>query len=360
MSTEPVNVFDFEPLARAKMERSAFDYLAGGAEAEVTLRANRAAFEEIFLRPRYLVDVSQRELSTTVLGTPISFPVMLAPTAYQKLEHPEGELASARAAGAAGTIMLVSTFATYSLEQIVSVATGPLWFQLYTYRDRRTTEWLIRRAEKAGYRVLCVTIDLPVVGRRELDIRNNFTLPEGMELKNLVGAGTEELPKDVDGSALKAYDVLLESGLTWRDIDWMRTVTSMPIVIKGILTAEDARLAAQHGAVGVVVSNHGGRQLDGAPPTIEVLPEIVQEVGSEIEIYLDSGIRRGSDVLKALALGARAVLVGRPFLWGLAAEGEVGVRRVLEILREELDTALALVGKRSVAEIDASILYPLK
>ena len=354
---DPVNVFEFEPLARAKMERTAWDYVQGGSEDEVTLRANRSAFEKIFLRPRYLVDVRQRDLSTLVLGQPISFPLLLAPTAYHRLAHPEGELATARAAGACGTIMILSTFATTSLEDVMRVATSPLWFQLYTYRDRQTTEWLIRRADAAGYRALVVTIDLPILGRRERDLHNNFTLPEGMELSNLVGTGMEQVPKPIDGSALAAYDELLAEGLTWKDIDWMRSITSMPLVLKGVMTAEDAQLAVEYGAAGIIVSNHGGRQLDGAPATIDVLPEIVDAVGGQIEILLDGGVRRGTDVLKAIALGAKAVLIGRPYVWGLAANGEAGVRRVLELLREEFDTALALVGKRSVAEIDASILF---
>ncbi len=357
LTPEPVNVFEFESLARAKMEPSAFEYFAGGAEDEVTLRANRAAFEKIFLRPRYLVDVSHRDLTTNVLGQPISFPVLLAPTGYQCLAHPDGELATARAAGASGTIMVVSTVATYSLEEIAAAA-RPLWFQLYSYKDKRINERLIRRAEKAGYRALCLTIDVPVLARRERDLRNCFALPQGMQASILADMELGAAPQSAEGSSRVSYSGLVfDAALTWNDVDWMRTVTAMPLVIKGVLTPEDARLAVEHGAAGIVVSNHGGRQLDGVPAAIDALPEIVAEVGGEIEIYLDSGVRRGTDVLKALALGAKAVLIGRPFLWGLAVDGEAGVQRVLEMLRHELDTALGLVGKRSVAEIDASILF---
>ena len=358
MTPEPVNVFEFESLARAKMEPTAFEYFAGGAEDEVTLRANRSAFEKILLRPRYLVDVSSRDLTANVLGQPISLPVLLAPTGYQCLAHPDGELATARAAGASGTIMVVSTVCTYSLEEIAAAAAGPLWFQLYSYKDRRINERLIRRAEKAGYRALCLTIDVPVLARRERDLRNSFALPQGMQASILADMELQATPQSAQSSGRASYSGLVfDAALTWNDVDWMRTITAMPLVIKGVLTPEDARLAVQHGAAGIVVSNHGGRQLDGVPAAIDMLPEIAAEVGGEIEIYLDSGVRRGTDVLKALALGAKAVLIGRPFLWGLAADGEAGVRRVLELLRHELDTALGLLGKRSVAEIDASILF---
>lgn len=358
MPAEPVNVLEFEARARAKMDPVTFEYFAGGAEDEVTLRANRSAFEKIPLRPRYLVDVSDRDLTTTVLGQPLSLPVLLAPTGYQRLAHPDGELAVARAAGALGTIMVVSTVSTYSMEEIAAAATGPLWFQLYSCKDKRMNERLIRRAEQAGYRVLCLTIDVPVLARRERDLRNCFSLPSGMRPSILEDMELQATPQSAQRSGGASYSGLVwDPTLTWNDVDWMRTVTAMPLVLKGVLTPEDGRLAVQHGAKGIVVSNHGGRQLDGVPAAIDVLPEIAAEVGGEIEIYLDSGVRRGTDVLKAVASGAKAVLIGRPFLWGLAADGEAGVRRVLELLRYELDTALALVGRRSVAEVDASVLY---
>jgi 4-hydroxymandelate oxidase len=354
---DPVNIFDLETAARAKMEPSAYDYFAGGAEDEVTLRANRAAFEKILFRPRYLVDVSNRDLTTTVLGQPISIPVLLAPTGYQCLAHPDGELATARAASASGTIMVVSTVSTYSLEEIAAVA-GPLWFQLYSYKDKGINERLIRRVEKVGYRALCLTIDVPVLARRERDLRHRFSLPQGMRASILADKELDVTLQSGEDTGRVSYSGLaFDAALTWNDVDWMRTITAMPLVIKGVLTPEDARLAVEHGAAGIVVSNHGGRQLDGVPAAIDVLPEIAAEVGGEIEIYLDSGVRRGTDVLKSLALGAKAVLIGRPFLWGLAVDGEAGVRRVLDMLRHELDTALGLVGKRSVAEIDAGILY---
>lgn len=357
MDIDPANLSDFETLARARIEVPLFDFYAGGAEDEVTLRRNRAAFEHILLRPRYLRDISTRTLTTHVVGEQISFPVLLAPTGYQGLVHQEGELAVARAASSCGTIMVVSTVSSYSLEDIARACTGKLWFQLYCYSERRITEWLIRRAEKAGYAALCLTVDVPVLGRRERDTHNNFNLLD-LSVRNLSIATEMELPAGLEVPEVLAYQAAhFDTRLTWEDVAWIRSLTSLPLVIKGILTPEDARLAVEYGAAAIVVSNHGGRQLDGVPATIEVLPEIIAEVGNEIEVLLDGGIRRGTDVLKALALGARAVLIGRPFLWGLAVHGEKGVQQVLEMLRTELDTALALVGLCSTQEVDRRILY---
>ncbi len=357
MCAGPVNLSDFETLARTKMEAPLFDFYAGGAEDEITLRRNRVTFEKILLRPRCLRDISARVLATKVLGQQVSFPVLLAPIGYQGLMHPEGELAVARAAASCGTIMMTSTVTTYSLEDIARAVNGLLWFQLYCYSDRRISEWLIRRAEEAGYTALCLTIDMPVLGRRERDMRNRFNLLD-LNVRNLSVATEMNLPANLEAAEVVAYQSAhFDPRLTWEDVDWIHSLTSLPIVIKGILTPEDARLAVEHGAAAIVVSNHGGRQLDGVPASIEVLPEIAAEVGNQTEVLLDGGIRRGTDVLKALALGAKAVLIGRPFLWGLAVDGENGVRRVLEMLRTELDTALALVGLCSTQEIDSRIIY---
>lgn len=354
---DPINVSEYEPLARARMEPSAWDYYCGGSDDEVTLRASRAAFERIQLLPRMLVDVSQIDLATTVLGAPVSMPILVAPTAHHRLAHDEGECATARGTGAAGTLMAVSTMATQSLEAVAQAATGPLWFQLYVYRDRAVSESLARRAEATGYRALALTVDTPRIGRRERDVRNGFGLPPGMTLANFAGSYAQEPEAEPGQSGLAAYATsLIDPSLTWEALAWLKSVTRMPIVVKGVLTAEDARLAVEHGADAIIVSNHGGRQLDGAPATIDVLAEVVDAVGGRCEVYLDSGIRRGTDALKALALGARAVLVGRPVLWGLAVNGEDGVRHVLDLLRAELELAMALAGRPTLASVDRSIV----
>lgn len=358
---EPINVQEYEPLARAKLEPAHWDYFAGGSDDELTLYRNRAAFDRITLRPRMLVDVSELALSTTVLGTRVAMPILVAPTAYHCLAHTEGECASARAASEAGTIFTASTMATRSLEEIAEAATGPLWFQLYVYKERDISERLIRRAEAAGYQALVVTVDVPRLGNREQDRRNGFALPPYLHLANFAAAEdnthlqTEPGQSGVAVHAAAHFDLTL----TWDAVGWMRSVTSLPILVKGILTEEDAALAVRQGVDGIIVSNHGGRQLDSVPAAIEALPEVVAAVRaaeSACEVFVDGGIRRGTDVLKALALGARAVLVGRPVIWGLAAEGSAGVRRVLEILRNELDLAMALAGRPTIASIDETLV----
>ncbi len=358
---EPINVQEYEPLARAKLEPTHWDYFAGGSDDELTLCRNRAAFDRITLRPRMLVDVSELDLSTTVLGTRVAMPILVAPTAYHCLAHEEGECASARAAGEAGTIFTASTMATRSLEEIAEAAAGPLWFQLYVYKERDISERLIRRAEAAGYQALVVTVDVPRLGNREQDRRNGFALPPYLHLANFAAAEdnthqqTEPGQSGVAVHAAAHFDLTL----TWDAIGWMRSVTSLPILVKGILTEEDAALAVRQGVDGIIVSNHGGRQLDSVPAAIEALPEVVAAVRaaeSACEVFVDGGIRRGTDVLKALALGARAVLVGRPVIWGLTAEGSAGVRHVLEILRNELDLAMALAGRPTIASIDETLV----
>jgi 4-hydroxymandelate oxidase len=356
-SVDPINISDYEPLARERMEPSAWDYYRSGSDDEVTLRETRAAYERIQLRPRMLVDVSTCDLATTVLDTPVSMPILVAPTAYHRLANDEGECATARGAGSAGTLMVVSTLATQPVEDVAQAATGPLWFQLYVYRDRAVSESLARRAEASGCRALVLTVDTPRLGRRERDIRNGFGLPPGLHLANFAGGYADEPTMKPGESGLAAYaNSLFDTSLTWEAVDWLRSVTSLPVLLKGILTAEDAHLAIEHGAAGIIVSNHGGRQLDGVPPTIVALPEVVDAVAGRCEVYLDGGIRRGTDVLKALALGARAVLVGRPVLWGLAARGEEGVRHVLDLLRIELALVMALSGRPTLASIDRSLV----
>lgn len=352
-----LNLDEFEPLARARMTPSAFGYVAGGADDEATLRRNRAAFGRFLLRPRVLGGFDRPELSTTVLGQQIALPVLLAPTAFHRLACDDGELAAARAAHAAHTILIASTLATRSLESIAAAAGGPLWFQLYWYRDRRLTEALVRRARAAGYTALCLTVDTPVLGRRERDLRQGFALPEGLEMANFTGSHRAEMPEVPAGYSLTAYIAdQLDPSLSWQDLDWLRSLTDLPLVVKGVMTGEDAALSVEHGAAGIVVSNHGGRQLDSAPAPIEMLGEVVAAVQGRCEVYLDGGIRRGTDVVKALALGARAVLIGRPYVWGLAVAAELGATRVLSLLAAELRTALHLCGVRTVTGIDAGVL----
>ncbi|REK13012.1 MAG: alpha-hydroxy-acid oxidizing protein [Planctomycetota bacterium] len=355
---QPINLQDYEELARERLPQVVFDYYFGGAEDELTVAENRASWQRIRLRPRVLADVGTRDLKTTVLGADTSMPVMLAPCGFNALAHAEGELAVTRAAAAAGVIHVVSTAGTHSLEDVAAAApNGTRWFQLYCYRDRDITRWLIDRAAQAGYRALCLTVDAPLVGKRERDARNRFGLPHGMGWKNLEGVGLERMDVEDEGSALAHYvSKIWDPALTWDAVGWLCEQSSLPLVIKGILTGEDAQRAVDHGAQAIVVSNHGGRQLDGAVPTSEALVEVADAVGDRVEIIVDGGIRRGSHVLKALALGARAVLVGRPYLWALAAGGQAGVEHMLAILREELDLDMALAGRPTIASIDRTLV----
>jgi 4-hydroxymandelate oxidase len=354
----PINLADYEQLARERLPQMVFDYYFGGAGDEQTVRENRLGWQKWRLRPRVLVDVAQRDLSTTVLGVPISMPVLTAPCAFNSLAHADGELAVARAASAAGIIQVVSTAGTHSMEQVAAAApTGQRWFQLYCYRDRNVTKWLVERAVAAGYRALCLTVDAPLVGRRERDARNCFALPHGLGWKNLEGVGLDQMEAVPDGSALVHYiSSIWDASLTWEAVAWLRGLSSLPLVIKGILTAEDANRAVEHGASAIVVSNHGGRQLDGVLPTSEALPEIAEAVAGRVEILVDGGIRRGGDVLRAIALGARAVLVGRPYLWALAVDGQAGVGHLLSLLQDELDLDMALSGCPTIASIDRSLV----
>ncbi len=336
---EPINVQQYEALAQARLEPGAWAFFSSGADDEVTLRENRAAFERIQLLPRMLRGVRQADVSTTVLGTPVSMPVLVAPTALQGLACPEGECATAWAAGAVGTLMTASTETTRSMEEIAAAATGPLWFQLYLYRGRLLAEPLVRRAEAAGFRAIVLTVDLPCLGNRERSPYPGWSLPPSVRGNFPAGMDDEE-----------------DEAVSWEDVDWLRSLTTLPILLKGLLRADDAALAVEHGAAGIVVSNHGGRQLDGVPASIEALPAIVEAVQGRVEVYLDGGVRRGTDVFKALALGARAVLVGRPILWGLAVDGAAGAQRVLELLRDELERAMVLSGVPDTASIDGSLV----
>jgi len=357
--SEPLNLFDFERLAESRLRRDVFDYYAGGAFDEVALRASRVAYERIPLYFRALVGVAERSTATTVLGEQVSMPVLIAPTAFHRLAHAEGELATARAAGSAGTLMIVSTLSNTSIEDIAATATGPLWFQLYIYKDRDATRDLVARVEAAGCRAIVLTVDAPILGPRERDVRNRFALPQGLSVENLVGAGQGTVAGQESGSGLATYiNTFIDPSISWRDVEWLRSITKLPVIIKGIVRADDARRAVEAGASGIVVSNHGGRQLDALPATVDALPYVAVAAGARAEVYVDGGIRRGLDVVKAIALGARAVLIGRPVLWGLAAGGEEGVARVLEILRREIDNTMGLCGCPKVDHITADLLRP--
>jgi isopentenyl diphosphate isomerase/L-lactate dehydrogenase-like FMN-dependent dehydrogenase len=345
VTAEPLNIHDFEEAARARLDPGAYGYFAGGAGDEHTLRENTNAFTRWQLRPRVLVDVGEVSTAATVLGTEVSMPLVVAPTAFHRLAHPEGELATARAAAAAGTIMCLSTLSSVSPAELAAAAPGaPQWFQLYWSQDRAFTKALVEAVAEAGFQALALTVDFPVAGRRERDLRSAFALPDDLPLPNLpVPLRRQEFHG--------ALGRIVDPALTWHDLEWLREACPLPLVLKGVLTAEDALLAAEHGAAAVIVSNHGGRQLDGVPATLDVLPEVAEAAGERVEVLFDGGIRRGADVLKALALGARAVCSGRPILWGLAAGGEEGARRVLELFRAELEGGLKLLGCRSPAEV---------
>ena len=356
-SAEPVNLQDVERLALARLPRDVADYFAGGAEDEVSLRANRADFEALGIRPRYLVDVSRIDPRTTVLGTEVRFPVLLAPTGFQLLAHQDGERATATAAAAAGTIMILSTFSTISLEEVQQTAAGPKWFQLYVHKDRGLTRNLVERAAAAGYRALVLTVDVPLIGRRERDTRNGFALPPTMRLANfhLSESDAVHIPGAETGLA-NFVRGLREPSFGWKDLDWLATVSSMPILLKGVLRGDDARRSVDHGVKGIIAGNHGGRQLDGAISGIRALPEILNAVEGRAEVLVDGGVRRGTDVLKALALGAKAVLLGRPMVWGLAWDGAAGIETVLKLLYDEFESAMGLAGAPTVADITRDLI----
>lgn len=352
-----LNLFDYEREAAACLPEPALGYLTGGANDEVTLRANREAFDAIAIRYRTMIDVSLRDLSTTVLGTRIAWPVLIAPTAMQRLAHADGECATARAASRLETIMIVSTTATVGLAEVCAATKSPKWFQCYIYRDRGVTKTLLERARDAGYQAIVLTVDAPMLGRRERDVRQGFHLPAGLRLPNAELAGEAELPEMAGDSSLAQHLARThDAALTPKDIAWIRELTGLPVIVKGIVRGDDAQRAVDHGATGIAVSNHGGRQLDTAIATIRALPEVLEVVGDRAEVYVDGGVRRGTDVIKAIALGARAALVGRPVLWGLAVNGEQGVVDALSLLRDEIDLAMCLCGCRDVSEITRDLI----
>ena len=346
-AARPVNVLEYERRAEEVLEEGALGYFAGGACDERTLHENVAAFTRLKLRPRMLVDVSNVSTATTVLGTDVSMPLLVAPTAIQKMCHPDGEPATARAAAALDTVMTLSTIATATPAEVAEAAPGgKRWFQLYCFEDDGVTRALVDQAVEHGYSAIVLTVDAPRAGRRERDLRTGFQVPEGITIPSVAAALGHP-------AALTIAEVfaMLDLTLTWRDLERIRGLSELPLLVKGVLTEEDARLACEAGVDGIVVSNHGGRQLDGVAATIEALPEVVDAVEGRAEVFVDGGIRRGTDVVKALALGARAAMVGRPVLWGLAAGGEDGARHVLELLRDELELALLLCGCPTPADV---------
>ncbi|XP_052179736.1 glycolate oxidase isoform X2 [Diospyros lotus] len=306
---EITNVMEYEVIAKEKLPKMVYDYYASGAEDQWTLKENRDAFSRILFRPRILIDVSSIDMTTSVLGFKISMPVMVAPTAFQKMAHHEGEYATARAASAAGTIMTLSSWATSSVEEVASTGPGIRFFQLYVFKDRNLVVQLVRRAERAGFKAIALTVDTPRLGRREADIKNRFYLPRHLTLKNFEGLDIGKIDKTSDSGLASYVASQVDRSLSWKDVKWLQTITHLPILVKGVLTAEDARLVVEAGAAGIIVSNHGARQLDYVPATVMALEEVVKAAEGRVPVFLDGGVRRGTDVFKAMALGASGVFV---------------------------------------------------
>ncbi len=352
MPLDPVNLFDYEARAKLVLSHDHWDFIDSGSMDEFTTRRNRTAFEELSLRPRFMREVSERKISTTVLSQEISMPVMISPAGSHMMAHPEGEVATAKGAGKSDTLMMLSDGSNNTMEEVAESATGPLWFQLY-HRGYDLSEMCVRRAEEAGFKAIVLTVDVPVPSPKERDLRNQFH--RLLELGNFRDlnrprnqiSGTDETP---------GWDVNYGPPLTWKELEWLRNLTTLPLVLKGVRTAEDARIAVENGVEGIISSNHGGRQMDMTMSSIETVPEIVAAAKGRAEVYVDSGIRRGSDVVKALALGARAVSIGRPLFWGLAVNGSDGVHGVLELLREEVDRCLAYCGQCDISDLEPGLV----
>jgi 4-hydroxymandelate oxidase len=350
----PVCVDDLRRLARDKLSADVWEYIDGGSDGELTLAANREAFQRVQFRPRVMVDVSRCPTGTTLLGDPLAAPLGVAPTAYHQMVHGDGEVATAKGAGAAGALFVVSMFASRTVEDIATAATGPLWLQLYWLRRRAALADLVRRAAAAGYRALVLTVDAPRIGRRLRDLRNGFAVQPDIEAVNLdpaLMASTHE--RRTGESAIARHSAqTFDPTLTWADLAWLRDLSDLPVLVKGILTAPDAARAVEAGAAGIIVSNHGGRQLDRAPASLTALVEVIGAVGDACPVLLDGGVRGGADVFAALALGASAVLIGRPTLWALAHNGGAGVADLFELLRIELEHTMALAGRPGLRDID--------
>ena len=369
-----ITVEDLRRRARRRLPRAVFDFIDGGAEDELTLRRNETALKQITFRPRVLVDTHARDQSTIVLGQRLSTPLILAPTGLCGMAAPRGEILAARASLSAGVIFTLSSMSAVSIEETARTVPGPHWFQLYVWRDRGLTQSLVERAAAAGYRAMVLTVDVPVLGQRERDLRNGATIPPRITFRNafdsvqklgwLLGMARHPRidfvnvarPTDARGPfALGPYvNSQFDPSVSWKDLDWFRSIWTGPLVLKGIMSAEDALRAVEHGVDAIVVSNHGGRQLDGLPAPIEVLPEIADAVNARLDVLFDGGIRRGTDVIKAVALGARACMIGRPYLYGLGAAGQTGVEHAINLLKMEIDRAQALLGRPALADLDRS------
>jgi 4-hydroxymandelate oxidase len=358
-SSAPVNLLEYEGAAQKRLSKMAYDYVAEGAGDEITLHRNRECLSAIRLKPSVLIDVSRLDTHIELFGQKLDFPILLAPAAFHKLMNPEGEIATARGAANAGATLVVSSVATTSIEDIGKSAQGPLWFQLYVQRDRGFTRELVQRAEAAGCRALCITVDSPVPGTRNRETRDEFHLPPGLVLENLKAMKSEATQRNNGSGAdqQKIFSLLMDPKLTWEGIDSIRSYAKVPVLLKGILNPDDARRAVEHEVSGIIVSNHGGRQLDTVPATIEALPRVIESVEGRIPVLMDGGIRRGTDVIKALAMGARAVLIARPYLWGLAVNGASGVEQVVRILHNEFLTTMALCGTPNIPAITRNILW---
>ena len=352
MVMNPINLYDYESRAKLTLSHNNWEFIESGAMDQFTTHRNRSAFEELTLRPRFLRDITERNIATTVLGEEISMPVMIAPAGSHMTAHPEGEVATARGAGKSNTLMMLSTSSNYSMEEVAEAASGPLWFQLY-HRGYEFTEMLVRRAEEAGFKAIVLTVDTPVASPKESDLRNQYK--REFDLGNFRGMGYDR--NVISGTdETEGWDVSYAAPITWRELERIRGLTSLPLVLKGIRTAEDAHEAVENGVNGILVSTHGGRQLDMTMGAIEMVPEIAAAARGQAEVYVDSGVRRGSDVIKALALGAKAVAIGRPLFWGLAVDGADGVHGVLELLREEVDRCLAFCGQSDVNALEPGLI----
>lgn len=371
------NVQDYQKLAHKRLPRAVIDFIEGGAEDEITISRNRSAFENIHLVPRILTDVSVRDISTTILGNRVSSPIVLCPVGLATLAHPLGEVGAGIAASNRNIIATHSSSSSWNLEDIAAASSGVKWFQLYIWKDRKLTAQIVERARSAGYSALVLTVDVPISARRERDLRNGFTIPPRPRLNQLgdlfhhFGWFYAQLKSELAGhkmsmgnftpenvgmrTRLKMLEIvneLFDPSVTWKDVEWLRSIWKGPIVVKGIMTAADAKLAVKFGADAIWISNHGGRQLDGLSATIEVLPEIVKAVNGKAEIYLDGGVRRGSDIVKAIALGATACMIGRPYMYGLAANGTAGVESIINILEIEMGASMALMGRPTISSLD--------
>ena len=348
------DVTQFEPIARRRLSKMAYDYVRSGGGDEITMRENRLGFERLQLAPNVLVDVSQLDTRISLFGAELESPILLAPVAYHRVYHRDGEIATARGANAAGAAFVISTFTTTSIDEIARNTQRPIWFQLYVQRDRAFTKDMVQRAVAAGCTAVCLTVDTPVLGCRYSQL--SFGLPKGLECVHLRGLNLSAPAPAHNTQRGRIFDPIFDPSFNWKDLEWLRSVAGVPVIVKGVINPEDGKRAVECGADGIIVSNHGGRNLDTVPSSIDALPRVAEAVSGRIPVMLDSGIRRGTDVLAALALGAKAVFIGRPYIYGLAAGGAKGVERVITILRDELERAMALTGRCSIAEIDSSVL----